>query len=187
MVRDQSVRVGMDDGGCEGFFSILDRRPSCDSKKGIYSLQSLGNGRVCWGVNFVSPYLAGHRARCCYESTILCGMMLRKTSKAQEGKEDPRWATFRRARRAWVAAFVFYPFSGIVMFYLSISLLPDHWFWPAGVFSVLYFGMLWRLTLRFLLWPCPRCGMVFRGYRISFPPKECYYCKLPFGAPIDPS
>lgn len=77
---------------------------------------------------------------------------------------------------------------GWLPFVLGIVMFTDHWSlnsatdYPAMV--AWFLVLLWVIAacvvgaMR-ILWPCPRCGKLFRGFFRPFLPKRCVHCGLP--------
>jgi hypothetical protein len=94
---------------------------------------------------------------------------------AQQSHETS-WRRFRAVRVIFfllVAAWI--PYGRVTYWVWS----QRHWPEKVGIGLILvYVLVLMALGCCYALWPCPRCGKVFRGHR-PYTGKSCYYCKLP--------
>ena len=92
------------------------------------------------------------------------------------------WTQYRKLK---ISALIF--LLGFPPFLGGVAILFERTRWNEYVglaLDVVYLLVMMVVGARYALWPCPRCGQSYRGFR-SITGNYCYFCKLPKWAEAD--
>jgi hypothetical protein len=113
----------------------------------------------------------------------MCPQALSTEANFDRGRYASAWRRYKILRLLFLLlAIGWFPFAFAV-----ITLLPHQETVSAFSYSAMlswFLIALWVLaacvvgTMR-VLWPCPRCGKLFRGFSQLTLPKQCVHCGLP--------
>lgn len=85
------------------------------------------------------------------------------------------WRNYRVLRNAYFAIVLgLVPFEGLLNWIVSKLRMSSL---VSLVLGLGYFAVLILVGYSLVLWPCPRCGRRFRGWRVWLG-SSCYYCGL---------
>ena len=96
------------------------------------------------------------------------------------------WQEYRRLRSDYMRSWRWFGCAGVLL--ILLAAFADRLSNPirAGLFGLCVVGVLASIAvmslkqLRWLRWPCPRCGCAFRGlWWRPWMPKNCVYCGVP--------
>ena len=104
------------------------------------------------------------------------------------------WETYRTLRRDFLRSWRWFGASFLMLILVAAFADKMHGTIQIGFFAFAFVAILSSTVvmslkqLKWLRWPCPRCGCAFRGFwgRLWLP-KKCVYCGLPRADSSNPS
>jgi len=96
------------------------------------------------------------------------------------------WETYRTLRRDFLRSWRWFGASFLMLILVTAFADKMHRTIQIGLFAFCIVAILSSIVvmslkqLKWLRWPCPRCGCAFRGFWVRlWLPKKCAYCGLP--------